>query len=124
MPGDLGTITTTQKITGNRVKADDVNNNQISLPSAPIPSFSQPGIVVVQNLIPDPNASPANSEYTFEVVAQGTPSNGQMSIVMQTHLANGNAGKSDTITITVIPDPNTPGPFDHFTVVPGTTSQI
>lgn len=125
MPGDLGTITTKQKITGNALVTRDANNNQVALPSGdPIPAFDQQGIVEVQNLVSDPNATPAHSRFTFDVLALGTPSNGPMTIQMQTHQANGNAGFIDPVTITVTLDPSTPGPATHFDVTPGTVSSL
>jgi hypothetical protein len=117
---NLGSITNLQKMTGVLLKCEDINGNVVALPSAPDPIVDQQQSASIANVTKVPNQSPDGSQYTFDVVGGPNPSNGPVTITVQTHQANGDAGFSQQMQITITEDPSIPGPPAQFVVTPGT----
>lgn len=119
MPNDFGTMTNLQRKNGNILVTRDINNNWVVLPSPPIPQCSQNGVVTFANMAATSDL-PLGSTWSFDIIALGLPSGEGMTINIQTHLANGNAGFTQQVPLVVTIDPSIPGPPDHFDVTPGT----
>ena len=117
---NLGSITNLQKMTGVLLQTQDANGNPVSLPGGlPQLSVDQSQSASIQNFAQVAGATPANSQFTCDIVGGPNPSTGPVTITIQTHLANGDAGFSQQMQITVTEDPSIPGPASQFVVTPG-----
>ena len=116
---NLGTITNLQKMTGVLLATQDANGNPVALSGLPNPAADQSQSVSFANMTAVPNATPANSQFTFDIIGTGV-SNGAVTITIQTQQSNGDAGFSQQCQITVIEDPSIPGPPAQFVITAGT----
>jgi hypothetical protein len=123
MAQSLGTITTNQKMVGVLLVTEDSDPtpNVVALPGGlPQPTDDQPTAATIENVAVVPNTPVPNSQFTFDVVSGAVASNGPVNISVNTHQANGDAGFSWPLTITVVLDPELPGAAAQFLVTPGT----
>ena len=88
---NLGTITNLQKMTGVLLATQDANGNPVALSGLPNPAADQSQSVSFANMTAVPNATPANSQFTFDIIGTGV-SNGAVTITIQTQQSNGDAG--------------------------------
>lgn len=106
----LNPITNLQTRQTVKVVCQDVNGNVVPLPNGQVPqaSFSQNGVASVVNMVATSD-TPANSAFTFDVVGGPNPSDGAVTIHLQTHKANGTSGFQEDLSIVVNLDPSIPG---------------
>lgn len=118
---NLGTIQLNQKMTGVQFVAQDganppnnvVSFNGLSLAASPT------GIVSFQNqtAVPGTPTNPLDSTFTVDIVAQGL---GTTTITATGQQGNGQPTFSTQCTITVVANPNAPGPPIAWSITPGT----
>ena len=110
----LGTINTSQKMVGVTLAGQDANGN-------PVPYFNtainvDSGVVSIQNIAIVPSSNPP--VVSFDVVAASV---GLATITVQANaVSNDNSTQfSQQVTVTVVQNPNVPGPATHFIITPG-----
>jgi hypothetical protein len=107
----LDPITNLQKRQGAKIVCQDINGNVVSLPNGqlPIPAFSQNNVASVANMAAVAGTTIPNSEFTFDVIGGPNPSDGALTIDLQTHKANGTQGFTEDVAIMITLDPSIPG---------------
>ena len=118
---NLGSITNLQTMQGIILTITDGKTppNQVALPAAPNPVVDQGSALQIKNVKAVAGATPPMSQFTFDATGIA-PSNGPVNITAQTQQANGDAGFSGQLQLTVTLDPSTPGPASEMVVTVGT----